>query len=96
VTPDEIKMTRDIAVDEENRGGALDGQKVVIEVLSTDDRRPAEGRVIEVLGYPDEKGVDVLSVLVEHDLPSRFPEAVAAVNAIPATAEISANRCAIG
>jgi ribonuclease R len=93
VTPDEIKMTRDIAVEEENRGGALDGQKVVIEVLRTDDRRPPEGRVIEVLGYPDEKGVDVMSVLVEHDLPSRFPQAVTAeVNAIPAVidaAEIS-------
>jgi ribonuclease R len=76
VTPDEIKMTRDIAVEEENRAGALDGQKVVVEVLRADDRRPPEGRVVEVLGYPDEKGVDVMSVLVEYDLPSRFPEAV--------------------
>jgi ribonuclease R len=85
VTPDEIKMTRDIAVEEENRGGALDGQKVVVEVLRTDDRRPPEGKIVEVLGYPDEKGVDVMSVLVEHDLPSRFPDAVTAeVDAIPA------------
>lgn len=84
VVPDEIKMTRDIAVEEENRAGALDGQKVVIEVLRADDRRPPEGRVVEVLGYPDEKGVDVMSVLVEHDLPSRFPGAVTdEVNAVP-------------
>ena len=88
VIPDEIKMTRDIAVGEENRAGAMDGQKVVVEVLHSDNRRPPEGRVVEVLGYPDEKGVDVLSVLVEHDLPSRFPGAV--------TAEVDAVSCEIG
>jgi ribonuclease R len=76
VIPDEIKMTRDIAVDEEGRSGAKEGQKVVVELLHADDRRPPQGRVVEVLGYPDEKGVDVMSVLVELDLPSRFPPEV--------------------
>jgi ribonuclease R len=76
VTPDEIKTARDIAVDEELRNGARDGQKVVVEVVRSDDRRPTEGRITEVLGFPNEKGVDVLSVLVAHDLPSRFPSAV--------------------
>jgi ribonuclease R len=85
VTPDEIKMSRDIAVDEELRNGAKDGQKVVVEVVRSDDRRPTEGRVAEVLGFPNEKGVDVLSVLVEHDLPARFPAAVEReVEAVPA------------
>ncbi|MBN2200673.1 ribonuclease R [bacterium] len=85
VTPDEIKTARDIAIEEELRNGARDGQKVVVEVVRTDDRRPTEGRVAEVLGFPDEKGVDVLSVLVSHNLPSRFPSAVEReVNAIPA------------
>jgi ribonuclease R len=76
VIPDEIKMTRDIAVEEENRTGAEDGQKVVVEVLHAEHRRPPEGRIVEVLGYPEEKGVDVMAVLVEHDLPSAFPNAV--------------------
>lgn len=85
VTPDEIKAARDIAIEEELRNGARDGQKVVVEVVRTDDRRPTEGRVAEVLGFPDEKGVDVLSVLVAHNLPSRFPSAVnREVEAIPA------------
>ncbi len=85
VTPDEIKMSRDISIEEELRNGAKDGQKVVVEVVRTDDRRPTEGRVDEVLGFPNEKGVDVLSVLVAHDLPSRFSAAVEQeVNAIPA------------
>jgi ribonuclease R len=34
-----------------------------------------EGEIIEVLGAPDEEGVDMLSVLRQYDLPLHFPKA---------------------
>jgi ribonuclease R len=35
-----------------------------------------EGEIVEVLGAPDEEGVDMLSVLRQYDLPLHFPRAV--------------------
>lgn len=77
VIPDEIKFTHDIVVYEEDRNSAQDGDRVVVEIVrSFDTRRLPEGRIVEVLGRPDEKGVDVRSVMVEFDLPEAFPKAV--------------------
>ena len=57
--------------------GDLEG--VVVDVEITDwptPGRPARGRVVEVLGYEDEFGVDVEMVIRKHHLPRIFPEAV--------------------
>ena len=40
--------------------------------------RPPIGRVIEVLGYPDDFGVDVEMMIRKHQLPRVFPENVLA------------------
>jgi ribonuclease R len=77
VVPDELKLTKDVYIQEKNRSEAQDGQKVVAEIIQFwESRRMPEGKVIEVLGYPNEKGVDVLSVAHSYDLPINFPEAV--------------------
>ena len=54
----------------------LDGKIVNAEILEYgDERRRANptGRVIEVLGAPDDFGVDVEIVIRKHHLPNRFP-----------------------
>ena len=58
--------------------GALDGQKVValITDYGTKDGRKPEGEIIEILGYPDEKGVDILSIAKAFGLPESFPDEV--------------------
>jgi ribonuclease R len=74
VTPDELKMNRDIFVRGEKAGKAKNGQKVVVEVQEWGDgRRMPEGMVVSVLGYPDAPGVDVLSVIYQQDLAVDFP-----------------------
>jgi ribonuclease R len=77
VVPDEARIARDIYVDKKNRKDALPGQKVVVEIVKygNTNRRP-EGIIIEVLGYPKEKGVDILSVIWDFDLPMDFPDSV--------------------
>ena len=55
----------------------LDGMIVNAEVLEYGDRRQAPvGRVIEVLGSPDDFGIDVEIIIRKHHLPNRFPAEV--------------------
>ncbi|MDL1879275.1 VacB/RNase II family 3'-5' exoribonuclease, partial [Cytophagia bacterium CHB2] len=77
VKPDDIKLLRDIYIPEENLNGAKAGQKVAVTIESWEDElQNPEGRVVKVLGFPGEPGVDVLSVAYAFDLPAAFPPEV--------------------
>lgn len=77
VMPDDLKITTDIYVDNKDRLDAKIGQKVVVEIDDWGDgRKMPVGHVAQVLGYSSDKGVDVLSVAFEFDLPLEFPEVV--------------------
>ncbi len=55
----------------------LDGMIVNVEILEFPENGDgAVGRVTEVLGYPDDFGVDVEIIIRKHHLPHEFPEAV--------------------
>jgi ribonuclease R len=55
----------------------LNGMIVNVEVLEfPKDDEVGVGRVIEVLGYPDDFGVDVEIIIRKHHLPHEFPDAV--------------------
>ena len=62
--------TIDVASAEE-----LDGMIVNVELLEFPaDGEDGVGRVIEILGHPDDFGVDVEITIRKHHLPHRFPE----------------------
>jgi ribonuclease R len=76
VLPDESRIPYDISVPAPADPATL-GQKVVVELKDWPDRRkPPEGIITEVLGAPDAPGVDLISIIRKHDLPTSFPEAV--------------------
>jgi ribonuclease R len=76
VLPDETRIPHDIIVPEPAVTPPI-GQKVVVELKDWPDRRkPPEGVITEVLGAPDAPGVDLLSIIRKHDLPTSFPEKV--------------------
>ena len=57
----------------------LDGMIVNVEILEfPEDGGHAVGRVIEVLGHPDDFGVDVEIVIRKHHIPHQFPPEVLA------------------
>jgi ribonuclease R len=87
VVPDNLKILRDIYIADADSLGAKPGQKVVAEIISWEDEHlNPEGRIVEVLGYPDDPGVDVISVAKAFDLPTSFPVKVEeAASKIPAT-----------
>ena len=55
----------------------LDGMIVNVEVLEfPEDGGHGVGRVVEVLGHPDDFGVDVEIIIRKHHLPHEFPDEV--------------------
>jgi ribonuclease R len=93
VVPDETRIPHDISVPAPDGTPPL-GQKVVVELKEWPDRRkPPEGIITEVLGAPDAPGVDLLSIIRKHDLPTSFPEKVeqeaAGIAALIPAAEIA-------
>jgi ribonuclease R len=81
VVPDDPRMPHDIYVPEPRDVGrpAHLGDKVVVELREWESRNAnPEGEIIEVLGAPDEEGVDMLSVLRQYNLPLHFPKNVLA------------------
>lgn len=77
VIPDNQRILQDIFIPKEHTMGAKDGQKVVVKLTGYGDgHKSPEGRVQEILGYMDEKGVDILSVAKSYDIPMEFPERV--------------------
>ena len=63
----------------------LDGMIVNVEVLEfPENGDDGVGRVLEILGYPDDFGVDVEIVIRKHHLPHEFPpEVIEQAKAIP-------------
>jgi ribonuclease R len=70
---------------------ALPGQLVVVDLAEWKDRNAdPRGRIIEVLGWPGDPGVDIISVIHRFGLRTSFPEAVLAeARAVPEAPEPS-------
>ncbi|MDD2853490.1 MAG: ribonuclease R [Desulfuromonadaceae bacterium] len=70
---DDQRLNLVLTVPEKSRGRAEDGHQVVAEITSYPvGGRPAEGKIVEVLGWPDDPEVEVQSVIRRFDLPHLF------------------------
>ncbi len=80
VVPDEQRFVADIYIPPKRDMGARNGQKVAVRITHypTDNRNNPEGEVVQILGYPDEKDVDMLSVATNYGLSQVFPPEVEA------------------
>jgi len=77
VVPDDQRITYDFYIPKNYKGKARTGQKVVIEITRyPEKRRNPEGKVVEVLGFEDAKGVDVLSIIKKYEFDEDFPNEV--------------------
>lgn len=73
VVPDDDKISFDIFISKKNMLNAKEGQKVQVKIdkWPEGDKKP-EGKVIQVFGYANEKGVDILSIAASLNLPMEF------------------------
>ncbi len=77
VQPDDESLPATIELN--SNGGGQPGQKVAVRLLEWDSRQTApRGEVSEVLGWPDEAGVDIRGIILRHGLREGFPEEVQA------------------
>lgn len=77
VIPDNSKISYDVFIPKEHKNGAKTNQKVVVEITRwPEKRRNPEGKIIDILGYVGEKGVDILSIIKDYKLPEEFPDKV--------------------
>ena len=77
IVPDDKKLGSDIFISKKNDLKAKNNQKVVVQITKLPQKdKSAEGKIIEILGYIDQAGVDMMSLIKEYDLPYEFPEQV--------------------
>jgi ribonuclease R len=77
VEPDDRRIQRDIYVNPVNSQEAQDGQKVLVSMEEwIDPHLGPEGKIVEILGYPDDPGMDILTLIKDYGLPLSFPEEV--------------------
>ena len=77
VIPDDKKLGSDIYISKKDAMKAKNNQKVVVEITKLPKKdKSAEGKIIEIIGYIDQAGVDMMSLIKEYDLPYEFPEPV--------------------
>jgi len=79
VRPDDVAIGRDIYVQRPQEIKPEVGQKVVVALSGwKDPMMNPEGEIVEILGHPDDPGVDIMSTIHEFGLPTEFPEEVEA------------------
>ncbi len=77
VVPDDKKLGSDIFISKSNWGKANNNQKVVAQITKYPVKdKKAEGKIVEILGFNDETGVDMLSIVKQYKLPYEFPDNV--------------------
>jgi ribonuclease R len=87
VIADDKRIGKDVFIPQHAMKGAVDGQKVVVKIVTyPEGRAAAEGEVIEILGHKDDVGVDILSIIRKYQLPEGFSDEVnAEAEAVPST-----------
>src|SRR5688500_8491598 len=85
VVPFDVRIDTEISIDPKRSMNARDGEMVNVEIERyTDQANRAYGRVVEVLGFTGEPGVDIEVVIRKYHIPHRFPdEVLAAAESIP-------------
>jgi ribonuclease R len=84
IIPDDQRLNLVVSIPAKGRGTAENGHQVVAELTSyPTGGKPAEGKIVEVLGWPDDPDVEVQSVIRRFDLPHLFgPDVLAEADGI--------------
>lgn len=77
VIPDNSKIPVDFFVAKDNLNGAKDGQKVVVELdFWPEHAKNPFGKIVQVLGDPGNHGVEIQSIVLDHDFDLTFTDAI--------------------
>ena len=74
---DDSKIKLDIMIAKEDSLNAVDGHKVVVELIKKlNNNSKYSGKVVEIIGHKNDPGVDILSIVYKYKINTEFPEDV--------------------
>ena len=74
ITLDDSKIKLDIEVPKDKSLNAVDGHKVVVELVKKiNNIGRYEGKVVEIIGHVNDPGVDILSIVYKYNINTDFP-----------------------
>ena len=74
---DDNKIKLNIEIPKENSLNAVDGHKVVVELVKKmNNNLRYEGKVVEIIGHKNDPGVDILSIIYKYNINTIFPDDV--------------------
>ena len=76
ITLDDKKINLDIFVERKNSLNAVDGHKVVVDLIKHINNTKYEGKVTEIIGHKNDPGVDILSIVKKYNINTDFPDDV--------------------
>lgn len=77
VVADDRRFSKDIYIPKSKKNAAKDGDKVICKISKwAQEGKNPEGEIIEVLGKSNDIGIDILSIIRQHDIPEQFPKKV--------------------
>lgn len=73
ITLDNSKIKLNIEISKENSLNAVDGHKVVVELIKKlNNNFRYSGKVVEVIGHKNDPGVDILSIVYKYQINTEF------------------------
>ena len=96
VVPFDFRIDHDIVIDDDGTMDARDGEMVNVEIDRYPDRSATSrrGRVVEVLGFIGEPGVDIEVVIRKFHIPHVFPAGGARARPMPLPDEVTPDEIA--
>lgn len=76
VKSDDKKIRVTVEVKKEKSLNAVDGHKVLVELISKIGENRYSGQVIKIIGHKDDPGVDILSIVYKYNINDTFPDEV--------------------
>lgn len=79
VTPIDERMGDDVYVELKDSMNARSGAKVMVQITKwPKEHKKAEGKIIEILGYEGDQGLDINLIMANYKIPFSFPDKVLA------------------
>ncbi|SHI74465.1 ribonuclease R [Parasporobacterium paucivorans] len=77
VVADNPKIFKDIFIQRKKSMGAINGHKVIAKIIDygKSGQNP-EGEIIRIIGHINDPGVDILSIVLDKNIPMEFPQEV--------------------
>ena len=76
VTLDDKRVNINVQIPKDKSLNAVDGHKVVVELVKRINNRKYEGKVVEIIGHKNDPGVDILSIIYKYNINTVFPDDV--------------------